>query len=122
MKSSGNRLRLRFTASFRRALDAMRELIARRSVPRGPLLVAISGRRLGVSGIYKAMRYRVGIRPHLLRHACATHMLKNGCGIRVIQELLGHKRLDTTYIYTEVDRENLRNIIAKSHPRNILIP
>ena len=105
----------------RRALGAMRELTARRSAPRGPLFVSLSGRRLGVAGIYKAMRYRIGIRPHLLRHACATHMLKNGCGVRVIQELLGHKRLDTTYIYTEVDRENLREIIAKSHPRNILI-
>jgi site-specific recombinase XerD len=70
---------------------------------------------------YKAMRFRVGIRPHLLRHACATHMLKNGCGVCIIKELLGHKRLDTTYIYTEVDREKLREIIAKSHPRNILI-
>ena len=104
-----------------RTLEAMREFIGRRPAPRGPLLVSLYGRRLGVGGVYKVMRYRIGIRPHMLRHACATHMLKNGCGVRVIQELLGHKRLDTTYIYTEVDRENLREIIAKSHPRNILI-
>lgn len=113
--------KLRLVPLTRRALDAVRELIARRPAPRGPLLVSLSGHRLGVGGVYKVMRYRVGIRPHLLRHACATHMLKNGCGIRVIQELLGHKSLDTTYIYTEVDRENLREIIAQSHPRNILI-
>jgi len=62
-------------------------------------------------------RVGVGIRPHLLRHACATHMLKSGCGIRVIQELLGHKRLDTTYIYTAVEKKNLREVMQQSHPR-----
>jgi integrase/recombinase XerD len=48
-------------------------------------------------------------------------MLKSGCGIRVIQELLGHERLDTTYLYTAVDRESLREIIAKTHPRKIIM-
>jgi site-specific recombinase XerD len=99
-----------------RAIAAVREYLCRRHASRGPLLLSYAGRRLGKTGVYEIMRHRVGIRPHLLRHACATHMLKNGCAVRVIQELLGHERIDTTYLYTAVDRESLRDIIAKTHP------
>ncbi len=100
-----------------RAVETIRDYLHRRHTSRGPLLVSFLGRRLGVTGIYGIMRNRVGIRPHLLRHACATHLLKNGCGIRVIQELLGHERLDTTQLYTAVTKENLRDVLARNHPR-----
>lgn len=53
---------------------------------------------------------------HLLRHSCATHMLENGCDIRFIQQMLGHARLDTTQIYTEVTISALREAYARSHP------
>lgn len=100
-----------------RTADTVREYLSRRHASRGPLLVSFFGRRLGVTGVYEVMRRRVGMRPHLMRHACATHLLKNGCGIRVIQELLGHERIDTTYIYTAVTKENLRDVVGRSHPR-----
>jgi site-specific recombinase XerD len=80
--------------------------------------VSFFGRRLSLGGVYQIYKERIGLRPHLFRHACATHMLKNGCSIRVIQELLGHERLDTTYLYTAVTKENLRDVVALSHPRN----
>lgn len=53
---------------------------------------------------------------HLLRHSCATHMLENGADIRFIQQLLGHARLDTTQIYTEVSIMQLREVHARTHP------
>ena len=53
---------------------------------------------------------------HLLRHSCATHMLENGADIRLIQQLLGHARLDTTAIYTEVAITHLKEVYARTHP------
>jgi len=53
---------------------------------------------------------------HLLRHTCATHMLEGGADIRYIQELLGHRDLGSTHIYTRVAPERLAAIHAATHP------
>ncbi|MEW6367315.1 MAG: tyrosine-type recombinase/integrase [Acidobacteriota bacterium] len=57
------------------------------------------------------------INPHQVRHACATHMLRAGCDLRHIQQLLGHAHIDTTEIYTQVDVNDLADVLARSHPR-----
>jgi integrase/recombinase XerD len=100
------------------AAGIIREYLLRRKTSRGPLLVSYVGRRLSCNGVYSIMRNRVGLRPHLLRHACATHMLANGASIRVIQELLGHSDLKSTQIYTSIEKGNLARIISEKHPRN----
>jgi integrase/recombinase XerD len=53
---------------------------------------------------------------HLLRHTCATHMLEGGADIRYIQQLLGHAKLETTAIYTEVSIRQLQEVHARCHP------
>ncbi len=70
-----------------------------------------------VRGAGKAAGLPVNIRPHMLRHTFATQMLESGMDIRIIQELLGHKSISTTKIYTQVSRKQLKSAHKKFHPR-----
>ena len=53
---------------------------------------------------------------HLFRHTVATLMLENGADIRVIQQMLGHAKLDTTHLYTRVSINLLKQVYAATHP------
>ena len=74
-------------------------------------LVQHHARMAGISG---------PVFPHALRHSYGTHLLKGKADVRHIQELLGHSSLETTALYTRVDVEDLRQVLARAHPRERL--
>ena len=83
----------------------------------GLILTSERGRKYNertIQQIVKNAARKAGIRkkvtPHTLRHSFATHLLEAGADIRYIQQLLGHKSLRTTQIYTHVANEDIKNL------------
>lgn len=58
------------------------------------------------------------ISPHTFRHSFATHLLQGGANLRAIQQMLGHESIQTTELYTHIDKTFLREQILSFHPRN----
>ncbi len=88
------------------------------------LFLSSRGVRVSHSTVYRMVRTRLGRvtsmskrSPHVLRHTFATAMLNNEAEIGAVKELLGHRRLATTEIYTHLTFEELKRVYDKAHPR-----
>ena len=77
--------------------------------------------RVMVFLILKDLGAKIGLKenihPHTLRHSFATHLVEGGADLRAVQEMMGHKSITTTEIYTHLDRTYLRSTLEKFHPR-----
>lgn len=88
------------------------------------LFLSRGGGRVSHSTVYRMVREKLsGVTsvnkksPHVLRHSFATAMLNNDAELGVVKELLGHKRLATTEVYTHLTFEELKRFYKKAHPR-----
>ncbi len=130
VRGKGRRERLGIVGSH--AAEALRAwLQIRPSLPsppdqscRQPLFRNRFGRRLSVRGVARLLEKHLAVAglsgrasPHTLRHSFATHLLDNGADIRSVQELLGHKSIVTTQVYTHVTTTKLLDAFNKAHPR-----
>lgn len=109
--------------ALERYLEAGRPHLARGRAE-SAVFVNRFGRQLSRMGFWKilagyARQAGLGgqVSPHVLRHSFATHLLAGGADLRVVQELLGHASVTTTQVYTEVEREHLREVHRHFHPR-----
>lgn len=110
----------------KRYLDEVRSLLVQTRPYERKLFVVRTGHPLLQTQIREILKkyqrqcnLRKSVSPHMLRHACATHLLQAGADIRMIQELLGHTKLDSTTIYTRVARIDVKSMHRKYHPGEI---
>ena len=74
------------------------------------------GNALSRISAYKIVKKYLNISPHVLRHSFASALIIGGADLRVVQELLGHSSLETTQIYTHIQRQNLADTLNNYHP------
>lgn len=114
------------TEWVKRYLDEVRPVLVTNRHHERTLFVTRIGKPLKQTQIREILRkyqrqchLRKSVCPHGLRHACATHLLEAGADIRMIQELLGQTKLDSTTVYTRVKPIDIKAVHRTYHPSEI---
>ena len=71
-----------------------------------------------VKDLAKKAGLNKNISPHTFRHSFATHLIEGGADLRAVQEMLGHESITTTEIYTHLNKDYLKEVVNKFHPRS----
>lgn len=128
LRVRGKGRRERIVPVGRRALAALDAHLACQAPaerrPERPLFPGRARGRISNRTVQRVVRHRLaaaaaglGVTPHALRHSFASHLLDRGADLRAIQELLGHRSLASTQVYTHVSSARLRKAYRQAHPR-----
>lgn len=105
-------------------LQKSRPILAKNYKSENYLFLNQRGTKFSRMGIWKIVNHyakRAGIEknvhPHTFRHSFATHLIEGGADLRAVQEMLGHSDISTTQIYTHIDRDYIKLVHKKYHPR-----
>lgn len=105
-------------------LQKSRPLLAKNYKSENYLFLNQRGTKFSRMGIWKIVNHYAkqagiekNVHPHTFRHSFATHLIEGGADLRAVQEMLGHSDISTTQIYTHIDRDYIKLVHKKYHPR-----
>lgn len=98
------------------ALDALGVYMKEQELNSSFIWLNYRGEPLSRISAYKTVKKYLGVSPHVLRHSFASSLIIGGADLRVVQELLGHSSLETTQIYTHIQKQNLEETMMSYHP------
>jgi integrase/recombinase XerD len=96
--------------------QALERYLLEQSMSSPYLWLNYRGEKLSRISAYKIVKKYLGVSPHVLRHSFASSLIIGGADLRVVQELLGHSSLETTQIYTHIQKHNLQETMITFHP------
>jgi len=98
------------------ATQALERYLSKQTMSSPYIWLNYRARPLSRISAYKIVKKYLGVSPHVLRHSFASSLIIGGADLRVVQELLGHSSLETTQIYTHIQKQNLADTVNNFHP------
>ncbi|SFZ98775.1 Tyrosine recombinase xerD [hydrothermal vent metagenome] len=98
------------------ATEALDKYLLEQQMSSSYIWLNYKGDPLSRISAYKIVKKYLGVSPHVLRHSFASSLIIGGADLRIVQELLGHSSLETTQIYTHIQKQNLKDTMTSYHP------